>query len=243
MHDQGPWPPAKDRAANPGERTAHPTPAPAPARVLVVDDHPLVRFALKQVLVTGLDYISVDEAASGAEALSKVQAQPYDVVVLDLVMAGRNGLEILQDMKAVRPSMPVLILTAHPSKELALRTLRAGAAGYVAKTSSNRELLESVKKVLLGTRCVSANLAEAIATSLGAPEAVSELPHKALSNREYEVLCFIGAGISPKDIAQHLGVGVKTVNTFRSRLLQKMGMQTNAELVRYAIQHELDSVF
>ena len=211
-----------------------------PFRILIVDDHPLVRFALRQVMSVTFGKVVVQEAESGAAALTLVEKQSWDVVILDIVLSGRNGLEVLQDIRALRPSLPVLMLTAHPGSELAVRSLRSGAAGFVHKTASNPELVAAVRKVLDGGQCLSAEVAQEVAIGFG--NAGPEPPHKLLSNREYEVLCSIGAGHANKEIAQRLGVSVKSINTYRARILEKLNLKSTAELVRYAIQQGLDTL-
>jgi DNA-binding NarL/FixJ family response regulator len=206
-------------------------------RILIVDDHPLLRAALKQVLVSGLGDIVVGEADSDRSALRMVQENSWAMVILDMVIPGRGGLEVLQDIKALRPALPVLILTACVERDLTVRALREGAAGFVSKTTDEQELVRIVQIVLQGGRALSNELAQIVALDMGKP--TSKSLHEDLSNREFEVLCLLGAGLTPSEIAIKLSLGVKTVNTYRGRLFQKMGMKTNAQLMRYAIKNNL----
>jgi DNA-binding NarL/FixJ family response regulator len=178
-----------------------------------------------------------DEVADGREALSKIRNHDYDLMILDISLPGRSGLEILAEIKTLRPKLPVLILSMHPEEQYALRAFKAGAAGYLTKGSSAQELLAALDKISLGKKYVSAALAEALADRLGGDG--PSLPHEQLSDREFQVMRLIAAGATPKKIAEDLMIGIKTVNTYRVRILQKMDMKCNADLTRYAIQQQL----
>jgi DNA-binding NarL/FixJ family response regulator len=206
-------------------------------RILIADDHAIVRKGLVQILADGPDKVTVDEAGSGEEALDKVRDNDYHLVLLDISMPGKSGLEVLRELKSDNPGLPVLMLSIHPEEQYAVRALRSGASGYLTKGSAADELLEAIKKVLAGGKYISSSLAEKLAFGL-LSDAGKPL-HESLSQREYQVLRMIASGKAPRDIARELSLGVKTVNTFRSRILHKMRMQGNAELTHYAISNNL----
>jgi two-component system, NarL family, invasion response regulator UvrY len=205
-------------------------------RILIVDDHEVVRDGIKRILGEQTADIHFGEAGSVSEALAQSRDAEWDVVVLDLSLAGRSGLDVLKELKQIRPELPVLILSMHGEEQYVRRAFKAGAAGYVTKDSSRGELAEAVSRVAEGGRYVSRSLTEAIVTL----EPDSErLPHEILSNREFEVLKAIGSGKTVRQIAQLLALSDKTISTYRTRLLRKMSLKNNAELVRYAIQNKL----
>ncbi len=206
-------------------------------RVLVVDDHGILRRGIKQILEEIESINTVDEATNGQEALARAGKTAYDLVLLDISMPGRNGLDVLKQLKTERPRVPVLILSMHPEEQYALRALRAGASGYLTKESAPDELITAVQKILDGGKYVSQSLAERFITELAKP---SDKPlHDQLSDREYEILCKIASGKTVSDIGEELALSVKTVSTYRTRILAKMNMKTNAELTRYAIENDL----
>lgn len=206
-------------------------------RVLVADDHAVVRRGVKGILEAEPDLVVVGEARDGAELLALVERQPCDAVVLDVTLPGRSGLEVLKDLKRQRPRLPVLVLSIHPEDQLAVRVLKAGGAGYMTKETAPAELVKAVRKVVAGGRYVSPRLAERLAEDV---QDDTERPrHEGLSNREYEVLCLIASGKTVGEIAAQLSLSVKTISTYRARLLEKMGLRNNAELTRYAIQSRL----
>jgi two-component system invasion response regulator UvrY len=204
--------------------------------ILLTDDHAIVRKGLKDVLVEGLGQVEVGEAATGREALEAVRKQAWDAVVLDINLPDKNGIEVLKEMKVLRPSMPVVVLSLHPEDQYAVRMLKAGAAGYLTKESAPEQLVSAVRKALAGGKYVSASLAEQLAAGLGTPAAE---PLATLSDREMEVLCLIARGKTPTDIADSLSLSVKTVSTYRARLLEKLHLKTTADLIRYALDHKL----
>jgi len=169
--------------------------------------------------------------------LNEIQTREWDLVTLDVTMPGRSGIEILSDLKRVRPKLPVLVLSMHPERQYGKRMLQGGAAGYMNKESAPEELIKAVRKVLTGGRYVGAALAEALAAELGWP--ADQLPHERISDRELEVLRLIGAGKAPSEIADVLNVSISTIGSYRARLLEKMGLTTTSELVAYAFQHGL----
>jgi len=206
-------------------------------RILLVDDHPVVRQGIKQVLSGAFEPALVGEAANVEQGLSEVRSTDWDVMVLDLSLPGANGLDLLKDLRRERPTLPVLVLSMHPADQFARRAMNAGASGYLTKDSAADELVKAIRKVVSGGRYVSPLLAEKLAFGIG--DDLSRLPHEALSDREFQVLRMIAAGKSVKEIAAELSLSVKTVSTYRARLLEKMNLGTNAELIHYAIQNNL----
>ncbi len=206
-------------------------------RVLVADDHALVRKGLQQVIKEQAPDMVVGEATDGEQVLSMVRKEKWDVLVLDIGMPKRSGLEILQELRAIQPKLPVLILSVHPEDQYAIRVLKAGAAGYLSKDSALDELVDAIRKAVGGGRYVSASLAEKLA--LGLSGGLDKLPHETLSDREMTVLLKMGAGMSVGEIADELALSVKTVSTYRTRILEKMGYKSNADLIRYVIEHQL----
>ncbi len=206
-------------------------------KVLIADDHAVVRQGLKQILGETPDMTVVGEATTGLEALEKARAAAWDVMVLDITMPGRSGLDLLKDLRAEKPNRPVLILSMHAEDQFAVRLLKAGASGYLTKESVPEELIKAIRKVVSGGRYVSPALAEKLAFEI---DAASGRPsHEALSDREFQVLQMIAAGRSVKEIAEELALSVKTVSTYRARILEKMNLKTNADLIHYAIQNRL----
>lgn len=206
-------------------------------RILIADDHAVVREGIKRILADTSDLIAVGEAGTGQEVLDGMTTQPCDVVLLDLSMPQTNGLEVLQELKQSYPQVPVLVFSVYPEQQYALRAFRVGAAGYLTKDSVADDLVGAIRKVARGGRHVSLTLAEHLAIGLAA-DAPHEL-HATLSDREYQVLIMIGAGKTVKEIAYALNLSVKTISTYRLRLLRKMHMKTNAELIHYTIRHQL----
>ncbi len=206
-------------------------------RVLIADDHPIVRQGLKQILAEAHDMIVADEAGDGRELLAKMRNNEYDIVLLDITMPGTSGLDLLKQLKIEKPRLPILILTMHPEEQYAVRVLKAGAEGYLTKTSAPDELIGAIRKVSAGGRYITSSLAEKLAMHLKCNE---EKPlHEALSDREYQVLCMIASGKTAKEIAGEMTLSVKTISTYRSRILEKLNMKSNAELTRYAIPNQL----
>ena len=207
-------------------------------RILIADDHPVVRRGLKQTIAEIPDAVTVDEATDGIEALNKARTGNYDVVILDIAMPGKNGIDVLEQIKYERPELPVLMLTMYPEEQLAVRALKIGASGYLTKASAPDELVSAIQKVLTGGKYVSSSLAEHLASLLQQTE---QQPHETLSNREYQVMCLIASGKTIAEIAKELFLSIKTISTYRSRILEKMGMKNNAELIHYAINNHLVS--
>ena len=206
-------------------------------KILIADDHAIVREGLKQIIRETSDIVVADEASNGQEVLEKVWKHDYDVVLLDISMPGRSGLDILKQIRSQKPELPILVLTIHPEEQYAVRVLRAGASGYLTKESAPDELIKAIRKVSMGRKYVSSTLAEKLASEV---DIISEKPlHQALSDREYEVMCMIASGKTVKEIAEELCLSIKTISTYRSRILEKMKMKSNAELIHYAIQNRL----
>lgn len=206
-------------------------------KILIADDHAIVRRGLKQILTETADMVVAGEAHNGQELLEKMRSDQWDVVVLDISMPGRGGLDILKQLKSERPKLPVLMLTIHPEDQYAVRVLRAGASGYLTKESAPDHLVEAIRKVARGGKYVSPHLAERLAFNL---ESISEQPlHEALSDREFQVLRLIASGKTVKEIGEELSLSVKTISTYRTRILEKMKMKNNAEMTHYAIQQKL----
>jgi DNA-binding NarL/FixJ family response regulator len=206
-------------------------------KVLIADDHALVRKGLRQVIKEQAPDMTVAEAEDGEQVLALVRAEEWDALVLDIGMPKRSGLEILQEVRHIKPHLPVLILSMHSEDQYAIRVLKAGAAGYMTKDSALDELVEAIRKAVSGGRYVSATLAEKLA--LGLSSGLDKLPHETLSDREYSVLLRISAGKSVGEIADELALSVKTVSTYRARILEKMDLKSNADLIKYTIEHGL----
>ncbi len=206
-------------------------------RVLIADDHTIVREGIKQILAEIPEVTVTDEARNGQEVLENVWVNDYDIVLLDITMPGRSGLDILKQLSTDKPALKILILSMHPEEQYAIRAFKAGAFGYLTKESSPNELIEAIRKISIGKKYVSSSLAETLASHL---ETKSEKPlHDSLSDREYEVMCMIASGKTVKEIAAELSLSVKTISTYRSRILEKMNMKNNAQLTHYTIQNRL----
>jgi len=206
-------------------------------RVLIADDHAILRRGLKEILVRELKGANCQEAQNAQEVLSLVRNHDWDLVILDVTMPGRSGVDVLGELKEIRPKMPVLVLSMHPEDQYAKRVLKAGASGYMNKESAPEELIKAIQKVLSGGRYVSAALAEKFALELGTEE---DRPlHEDLSNREFEVLRMIVLGKSISQIAEDLKLSATTVSTYRARILEKMNVTNNAELILYAARNRL----
>lgn len=205
-------------------------------RVLLVDDYPVVRKGMKAILEDQMPAVSIAEAGDGDEALAALH-EPFDAVVLDLSMPGRSGIDLLAEIKHRYPKLPVLVMSLHGEEHFAVRALRAGASGYLTKASAPEQLVAAVVKVTHGGRYVSETLAERLAADVGGKPVGA--PHDRLSDREFDVMRGIASGSTVTDIAEQMKISVKTVSTYRTRLLEKMQMSSNAELTRYALEQGL----
>ena len=204
-------------------------------KILVVDDHPVVRRGLKQILTEEADIVVVGEAQNSSEVFDLVRTHDWDAVLLDITMPGRGGLDILKELKRKHPKLPVLILSMHPEDQYAVRALKEGAAGYMNKECAPDELIGAIRKIVRGGKYVSPTLAEKLAFMMD-----SQTPlHDSLSTREFQVLLMFASGKTLSQIAEEMSLSIKTIATYRARILEKMKMKNNAELIRYAIKHNL----
>jgi len=206
-------------------------------KILVADDHAIFREGLKRILGDTKDMVVAGEAATHREVIAKLWKSDYDLVLLDISFPGRSGLDVLKQLRAIKPQLPVLILSMHPEEQYAVRALRAGASGYLTKAAAADELIKAIRKIARGRKYITSTLAEKLAFEI---ENHSDKPlHKTLSDREYQVMCMIASGKRIKDIASELSLSVKTIDTYRSRTLKKMNLQNTAQLTHYAIKNGL----
>ena len=205
-------------------------------RILIADDHAIVRKGLKQILLEEYPNAKIEEAGDAETLALKCADQKWDVVISDLHMPGRSGLDALKQIKQAHPQLPVLIMSMYPEDQYAVRVFKSGAAGYLSKESIHDELILAIQTVLNGRKFITPSIAEILAESL---EVKMEQKHELLSNREFNVLKLLASGKSVSDIAEQLSLGVTTVSTYRARILEKMKMHSNAELTRYALEKNL----
>ncbi len=205
--------------------------------ILIADDHAVVREGLKQILTGVSGVTEIDGVADGNELMEKIKEKDYDVVVLDISMPGKNGLEALKELKIVKPKLPVLMLSIYPEGQYAVRVLKAGASGYLTKDSASEELVTAVEKIYLGQKYITHSLAEKLAADLICKG--DKLPHEKLSDREFEVFKMMAAGKTVKDIAEKLFISVKTVSTYKVRIFEKMNLKSRADITSYAIKNKL----
>lgn len=210
-----------------------------PIRVLLADDHAILRGGLKEMLARQLEGAVFGEASNGDQALALAQNEQWDIVILDITMPGRSGLNVLDDLRQVKPDLPVLILSMHSEDQFARRVLKAGANGFVSKTAEPGEFIQAVHKVLSGGRYISLAFAERLASELNV--SAGRPAREVLSGREFEILLMIGSGKSIGEIATQLNLSGTTVSTYRSRILEKLNLTTTADLIRYAVQNQLVS--
>lgn len=206
-------------------------------KILVGDDHAIVREGLKQIVAETSDMVVAGVAANGQQVLDQVKENDWDLVLLDIAMPGRGGLDILKQLRSERPGLPVLMLSIYPEEQYAVRALKAGASGYLTKESAPEELIAAIRKVSQGKKYVSSSLAEKLAVYLETD--TEKQVHEMLSDREYQVMLMIASGKTVKIIADELSLSVKTISTYRARTLEKMGMKNNAELTYYAVKQGL----
>jgi len=206
-------------------------------RILIADDHAVVRRGLKQILADEFKRADFGETRNAHEAIERIRKENWDAVVLDITMPGRSGLDALKEIKEAKPRLPVLVLSMHPEDQFAVRVLKSGASGYLTKESAPEELVGAIKKVLAGGRYVSSALAEKMASYLAID--TPNAPHEELSDREFAVLRMIASGKTVSQVADELSLSVKTVSTYRTRILEKMGMKSSAELTHYAFKYSL----
>lgn len=204
--------------------------------IQIADDHALIREGLKKILKNEPDMTLVGEAGNAIELMDQLKRNNASIVLLDISMPGESGLEALKELRRQYPRLPVLILSVHPEQRFAVRALRGGAAGYITKESAVEELVQAIRRIVGGGKYVSLSLAEQLASEL---DSGGRPPHETLSDREYQVMCMIAAGKKSSEIAEELSVSLSTVNTYRNRIFEKMKMQSNVELTRYAIENQL----
>ena len=205
-------------------------------RALIVDDHSVVRRGLKEILAEGFPRLETGEAANQAQAMELAWAHEWDIALLDLGLPGRSGFDLLVDLKQARPRLPIIIISMYPEETCAVRALQCGASSYLTKEAASDELLTAVRHVLGGAKYITASLGEKLARDV---EHGERKPHEILSNREFQVLCMLASGQTVKEIAGRLCLSVKTISTYRTRILEKMELSSNAELMRYAAHHKL----
>jgi DNA-binding NarL/FixJ family response regulator len=202
-------------------------------RILLIDDHPIVRLGVRRILMEHFNPVFIGEAGDAETGAAMALNEPWDVVVLDITMPGAVGLDVLKHIREQQPELPILVLSIHPANQFARRALNAGASGYLTKDSATSELVGAIEDVRRGRRYVS----EAVKATMGSARAIAT--HETLSDREYQALRMLGSGRTVSEISEELGLSVKTVSTYRARVLQKLGMRTNAELMRYAMENGL----
>jgi two-component system invasion response regulator UvrY len=206
-------------------------------RVLIVDDHAILRRGLRTLLSDAFAKAEFGEASNAQQALVQLRKKPWDVALLDITLPGKSGLDLLKELKAARPRLPVLVLSVHPEDQFAVRALKAGAEGYMTKESAPEELVQAIRKILAGGRYVSPTLAEKLAFRVS--KVLTDTPHETLSDREYEVMCHIASGKTLEEIATELSLSPKTISTYRTRILEKLGVRNSAAIVRYAMRNGL----
>jgi DNA-binding NarL/FixJ family response regulator len=206
-------------------------------RILIADDHPMFREGLRRILAGCPDINVADEASNGQEVFEKVWNNEYDMVLLDIAMPGTPGLEVLKRLKNEKPKLPVLVLSMYSEEQYAVRVIKAGASGYLTKESASEELISAIRRISGGRKYITSSIAERLADDV---ETTTEKPlHDTLSDREFEVYRMIAAGKTTTQMAEELILSIKTISTYRSRILEKMQMKTNAELIHYAIKHNM----
>jgi DNA-binding NarL/FixJ family response regulator len=206
-------------------------------KILIADDHTVVRRGLRQILLDEFPSAVIEEVADAEELIKKVMLDKWDVVVSDLSMPGRSGLDALQQIKLSHPELPVLILSIHPEEQYALRALKSGASGYLSKDTAPDELVKAVQKVLLGKKYISQAIAEKLASTFSSDTSIQ--PHESLSDREFDVMKLLANGKSVSEIAEMLSLSVTTVSTYRARIMVKMNLKSNSDLTKYAIENNL----
>ena len=206
-------------------------------KILIADDHPLILKGLKILIDEESDMKIVDVAKDGSEALKKLRENKYDIAVMDISMPKKTGVEILEDLKYEKIKTPILILSVYPEEQYATRLIKTGASGYLTKDTAPEELVSAIRKICSGGKYISKNLTSKMIEAISEPAHIK--PHELLSNREFRVMCMIASGKSLKEIGDELNINIKTVSTYRARLLEKMKMETNAQLTRYAMENKL----
>ncbi len=206
-------------------------------RIVIADDHEIVRAGLKQIISDDTDMEIAGESNNGENLIELIKKYDYDVVLLDLKMSGISGIEVIKHIKAIKPDLPIIVLSMHAEDQYAVRTIKAGASGYITKETAAENLINAVRKVVSGGKYISPTLAETLADSIAGGG--MDLPHEKLTDREFQVLCMIASGKTVSDIGSELFLSVKTISTYRQRILEKMNLKNNSELTHYAIKNNL----
>jgi two-component system invasion response regulator UvrY len=206
-------------------------------RILIADDHTVVRKGLKQILQDAFPSALIEEVADAEDLLKRILKEEWDVVITDISMPGRSGLDVLQQIRQSHPKLPILILSMHPEDQYAIRVLKAGASGYLNKDSAPEELVKAIDRVMLGKKYITPSIAEKLATALD--QDAEKFTHEYLSDREFEVLKLLAAGKSVSEIAARISLSTTTISTYRARIMTKMNLKTNADLTLYSIEHKL----
>jgi two-component system invasion response regulator UvrY len=206
-------------------------------RILIADDHSIVRKGLKQILVEEFPFATIEETSDAEGLVKKALNQEWDIVITDLSMPGRSGLDAINQIKQQHPKLPILILSMYPEEQYAIRVLKSGASGYLSKDMAQEELVNAVKKVLSGKKYITPTLVEKLALQLGQEN--NTVPHELLSDREFDVLKLLASGKSVSEIASLLSLGSTTISTYRARIMDKMNLKSNADLTRYALENKL----
>jgi two-component system invasion response regulator UvrY len=206
-------------------------------KIIIADDHPLVRKGIREILEEEMDYEVVADAAFPHEVLTGIKDFSPDILITDLSMPGRSGLDMITDIKQLYPKLPILVLTMHPEERFAVRALRAGVDGYLTKDAKPEEIIKAVRQITSGRKYITPSLAEKLATEID--KDLNKLPHELLSDREFQVMCMIAGGEKVRDISTKLSLSIRTVHTYRTRILDKMNMKSDTELTLYAIENRL----
>lgn len=209
----------------------------AALKILIADDHAVIRKGLKQILIEAFPDAQIAEAVDAEEVIAKAVIERWDIIISDLSMPGRSGLDVAQDIKQNHPKTPVLILSIHPEEQYAIRALKSGASGYISKDAATEELVAAVKRILDGKKYISSEIADKLASGVGIDQHITA--HELLSNREYEIFILLAKGKQVSEIADQLFLGVTTISTYRTRVLAKMNLKTNADIIRYALDNQL----
>ncbi len=204
-------------------------------RILIIDDHPVVRKGVRRILEEEISFIQPDEAGNAHEAMGMIRENEYELVLIDINLPGKSGMILLEDLHALKPELPILMLSMYPEKDYALRAMKLGASGYLTKSSLDEDLVKAVKKILSGRKYISEALAEILIDYNGVPK----LPHERLSNREFEIMTYLARGESMKNIAEIMHISEKTVSTYKTRILEKLGFTNMAEIIKYALEKGL----
>jgi two-component system invasion response regulator UvrY len=206
-------------------------------KIFIADDHPLLRKGIKDMLESEIDFKVIGEASNPRELLSALELNKPDILITDLSMPGRSGLDLINDIRQLFPKLPILVLTMHPEERFAVRVIKSGVFGYLTKDTTPEEIIKATRQIISGRKYITPSIAEKLATEIDRDQ--NKLPHEMLSDREFQILCLIASGKKARDIAQKLSLSIRTVNTYRARILEKMNMKNDTELTIYTIENEL----